>query len=60
LPPLGPIGPRAIGVESPGKGCGYLPLGFNFDGQATDCMERITVDRVWEAVELVTAPREVR
>ncbi len=56
----GPVGPRAFGVEAPGEGCGYLHLGFNFDGQATDCMERITVDHVESAVELVTAAREVR
>jgi ADP-heptose:LPS heptosyltransferase len=46
----GPVGPRAIGVEAPGEGCGYLHLGFNFDGQATDCMERITVPMVVDAV----------
>jgi heptosyltransferase-3 len=51
----GPVGPRAFGVEAPGEGCGYLHLGFNFDGQATDCMERISVDHVVAAVELVTA-----
>jgi ADP-heptose:LPS heptosyltransferase len=50
----GPVGPRAFGVESPGEGCGYLHLGFNFDGQATDCMERISVDHVVAAVDLVT------
>ena len=52
----GPIGPRALGVEAPGEGCGYLHLGFNFDGQATDCMERITVDAIVQAVALVTDP----
>jgi heptosyltransferase I len=52
----GPVGTRAIGVESPGEGCGYLHLGFEFDGQATDCMERITVERVVQAVEAVTRP----
>ena len=46
----GPVGLRAIGVESPGTGCGYLHLGFNFDGQATDCMERISVEMVVMAV----------
>jgi len=51
----GPLGPRAIGVEAPGEGCGYLHLGFNFDGQATDCMERITVDMVVEAAEAAEA-----
>ncbi len=50
----GPVGPRAFGVEAPGEGCGYLHLGFNFDGQPTDCMERITVEHVESAVELVT------
>ncbi len=49
----GPMGPRAIGVEAPGEGCGYLHLGFNFDGQATDCMERITVEMVARAAEEV-------
>ena len=51
----GPVGPRAVGVEAPGEGCGYLHLGFNFDGQATDCMERITVDMVADAAEKVQA-----
>ena len=52
----GPTGPRALGVESPGPGCGFLHLGFNFDGQSTDCMERITVEMVMEAVGQVVAP----
>ena len=50
----GPVGPRAIGVEAPGEGCGYLHLGFDFDGQATDCMERITVEMVEAAVAQVS------
>ena len=50
----GPMGPRAVGVEAPGEGCGYLHLGFNFDGQATDCMERITVEMVEAAVTQVS------
>jgi len=51
----GPVGPRAIGVEAPGEGCGYLHLGFNFDGQATDCMERITVEMVVAAAHAAEA-----
>ena len=47
----GPIGPRAMGVEAPGEGCGYLHLGFEFDDRATDCMQRTTVDRVYAAAE---------
>ena len=26
--------------------CGFLHLGFNFDGNAEDCMERISVETV--------------
>ena len=51
----GPVGPHAIGVEAPGEGCGYLHLGFNFDGNPTDCMERTTVDAVLAACESVQA-----
>lgn len=51
----GPVGERAIGVEAPGDGCGYLHLGFDFDGRATDCMERITVEMVLTAANQVAA-----
>jgi ADP-heptose:LPS heptosyltransferase len=55
----GPVGDRAIGVEAPGEGCGYLHLGFDFDGRATDCMERITVEMVLAAVnEVAGTPAE--
>jgi heptosyltransferase III len=40
----GPVGPFGLGVQPLGEGCGYLNLGFEFDGQATDCMERISVE----------------
>ena len=58
----GPVGPLAVGVEAPGEGCGYLHLGFNFDGQPTDCMERISVDQVFAAAQqlLATATSEAR
>jgi ADP-heptose:LPS heptosyltransferase len=51
----GPLGPRAAGVEAPGGDCGYLHLGFEFDGRPTDCMERTTVDDVYAAVEALLA-----
>jgi ADP-heptose:LPS heptosyltransferase len=51
----GPVGPRAIGVEAPGEGCGYLHLGFNFAGQPTDCMERTTVEQVFAAAQELMA-----
>ena len=52
----GPVGPHAIVVEAPGPGCGFLHLGFNFDGNPLDCMERITVNMVAQAAELLTIP----
>jgi heptosyltransferase-3 len=58
----GPIGPFAVGVEAPGEDCGYLHLGFNFDGHPTDCMERTSVEQVYAAAwELMAAstPLEV-
>ncbi|CAN5534130.1 glycosyltransferase family 9 protein [soil metagenome] len=55
----GPVGPLAVGVEAPGEGCGYLHLGFNFDGQATDCMNRITVEMVEAAVAQVSPVQQV-
>ncbi len=52
----GPVGPWAVGVEAPGEGCGFLHLGFNFDGNPTDCMERTSVERVYSAaIELLNA-----
>lgn len=42
----GPVGPKAIGIQSKGKGCGYLNLGFEFKNKPTDCMARISVDDV--------------
>jgi heptosyltransferase I len=51
----GPVGPRAVGVEAPGEGCGYLHLGFNFDGQATDCMKRTSVEMVYDAAQKLLA-----
>lgn len=53
----GPVGRYAVGVEAPGSGCGYLHLGFEFDGNLTDCMERTTVEMVSDAVDAVVARR---
>jgi ADP-heptose:LPS heptosyltransferase len=56
----GPVGPLAVGVEAPGEGCGYLHLGFNYDGNPTDCMERISVDQVFAAAQPLLATLEPR
>ena len=47
----GPVGPRAVGVQPLGKGCGYLHFGF--EPGPTDCMEGITVDMVLAAADRV-------
>jgi heptosyltransferase I len=52
----GPVGPRAIGVEAPGSGCGYLHLGFEFGGKASDCMQRTSVEMIVEAVSKLEVP----
>ena len=52
----GPIGPNAICIDSDLPGCGYLNLGFEYDGKRTDCMRGISVDRVTSAaLELANA-----
>ena len=53
----GPIGVYAVGVEAPGEGCGYLHLGFEFDGKVSNCMERTSVERVLAAAEAMEAER---
>ncbi|HVE69584.1 MAG TPA: glycosyltransferase family 9 protein [Solirubrobacteraceae bacterium] len=45
----GPVGPRAVSVDSDLPGCGFLNLGFEYDGRRTDCMSGISVDRVMAA-----------
>jgi len=44
------LGPRTVNIDSELPGCGFLNLGFEYDGQRTDCMEGITVERVEEAL----------
>ena len=38
----GPIGPRTVNIDSELHGCGFLNLGFEYDGRRTDCMGGIT------------------
>lgn len=46
----GPIGVHAQSVESSLPGCGFLNLGFEYDGQRTDCMRGISIDDVEHAL----------
>jgi heptosyltransferase-3 len=45
----GPIGPNVACIDSDLPGCGFLNLGFEYDGRRTDCMRGISVDRVADA-----------
>jgi ADP-heptose:LPS heptosyltransferase len=45
----GPVGPRAIALESPCDGCGYLDLGFEYSRQPRHCMNAISYRMVHEA-----------
>lgn len=47
----GPRGSRTLGLAAPDGSGGYLHLGFEFDGQPEDIMERITVAQVVDAAE---------
>jgi heptosyltransferase-3 len=42
----GPVGANVVSVNSDLPCCGFLNLGFEYDGQRTDCMQGIGVDRV--------------
>jgi len=58
----GPLGPRATAIGPVGTGCGFLDLGFEYEGQPGDCMARISVGVVWEALRgqlAVPAPIDV-
>ncbi|MGH7616488.1 MAG: glycosyltransferase family 9 protein [Gemmatimonadaceae bacterium] len=47
----GPVGPRVRSVASTLPGCGYLDLGFEYDGQRLDCMNGVQVGAVLTAVD---------
>jgi heptosyltransferase III len=47
----GAIGPNVRNVTPEVSDCGYLHLGFEYKGQRLDCMQQITVDSVWQALQ---------
>jgi ADP-heptose:LPS heptosyltransferase len=47
----GPIGPRAVSVNSEYEGCGFLHYGWEYAGHREDCMQGISVERVLKAIE---------
>lgn len=51
----GPMGERAYSVNSALDGCGYLYYGWEYNGQRTDCMDGIAVERVSAALDGVLA-----
>lgn len=46
----GPVGDRVRSVESTFPGCGYLNLGWEYEGERLDCMAGVPVEAVVEAV----------
>ena len=46
----GPLNKNSIAINSNGKGCGFINLGFEYKGNPTNCMEKISVEMVWESV----------
>ena len=53
----GPIGERAVSVSSTYSGCGYLDLGWEYEGRRTDCMAGIEVERVLATVSELIGDR---
>jgi heptosyltransferase III len=54
----GPVGPCVAGVDAPDGSGGFLHLGFEFDGNPMDTMERISIDQVVQSAEaLLQTPR---
>lgn len=50
----GPVGERAVSVNSTFDGCGYLHFGWEYRGRREDCMLGIPVERVLDAaLELI-------
>jgi heptosyltransferase III len=45
----GPLSQKAIVITPTGIGCGYLNLGFEYNKQPTDCMERVLYEEVHQA-----------
>jgi heptosyltransferase III len=46
----GPVGQRAVSVNSEYAGCGFLHFGWEYAGRREDCMQGISVERVLERV----------
>ena len=53
----GPIGKRAVSVNSSYEDCGYLHFGWEYSGRREDCMLGIDVERVLAAVLELTGGR---
>lgn len=51
----GGIGKHSVSVGPTQKGCQFLYLGFEYQGQRRDCMEKISVEQVKEAIKKLIA-----
>jgi ADP-heptose:LPS heptosyltransferase len=54
----GPIGARTRAVETTYPGCGYLNLGWDYEGRRHDCMEGVPVGGVVAAIDGLLAERQ--
>ena len=54
----GPVGPRAIGIDSDCPGCGYIHLGFERPRRPPPCMESLSVEKVIAALEATESAAE--
>lgn len=52
-----PLGRSTLAVDTRIPGCGYLNLGFEYEGQRLDCMEGIPVSDVVAAIDELTGIR---
>jgi ADP-heptose:LPS heptosyltransferase len=50
-----PIGPRAASVDTSYPGCGFLQLGWEYEGNRLDCMSGVEVSAVSKALEELLA-----
>lgn len=57
----GPVGARSVALAPAGtQDCEFLHLGFEYPDRPVDCMQRIPVDQVLDALHQVTAASPVR
>ena len=49
----GPLNTKSIPIDSPGQGCGFINLGFEYKNNPENCMTLITVSMVLDAINKI-------